>query len=158
MLLLSVPSIYLHRPTDDEESIALHEVSVNSHPHIYAILKRIVGAASVNTTDRVNYFTVRLENDSCGVRMKIVAHVKNKLSWFDGYSGYTVIHDLPVVFVNNSRIELEFLPGRSGTFPMYSRFDPPIFYDPDEWRFILKENEYARYYEGRGWVWFPYEY
>lgn len=156
MLLLSVSLSYLHRPTDKEESITLHEVSVINHPHIYSILKRTVSEARGYTTDRVSYLTVDLENDSCGIRMKIVAHVKKNLSWFDGYSGYTEIRDLPVVFVNNSRMELEEIPDRIGVFPMAGRYDPPILYDHDEWLFILKDNGYSRYYEGRGWVWFEY--
>ena len=157
VLLLSVSLFYLHIPTDKEETITLHEVNVISQPHINSIIKRIVGETRKNTTDSVYYLTARLENDSCGIRMKIVAHVKKNLSWFKGYSGYTKIDDLPIVFVNNSQIELEYIPGRLGIFPMASRHDPPIIYDPDVGLFILKDNGYYRYFEGRGWVWFEYD-
>lgn len=157
ILLLSLSSFYLHRATDKEEVLTLKEVSLINNPHIYSILKRIVGESRRSTSDKVYYLTVDLRNDSCGIRMEIVAHVKKNLSWYDGYSGYTEIQGLPVVFENNSQVELEEIPDRQGIFPMAGRYEPPIIYDPDVWLFILKENGYERYYDNRGWLWYQYD-
>ena len=157
VLLLSIWPFYIHEPSETEESLVLNEVDLSNHPQIYDIMKRIVNEGRRINTDKVSFMTVDLENDSCGIRMRIVAQVHKRLFWHDGYSGYTIIDDMPIIFENNSRIKLDEIPDSKGVFPMEQRFSPPFVYDPDIWLFLLKSNGYARYYHDRGWIWYEQE-
>lgn len=154
LLLMCAPTYFIHPPMDTEESVTLSEVKVINEPHIHKILKKIVSETRSNSSGKVNFLTVRLMNDSCGILMKTVAQTKSSLSWYDGYSGYTVIEDIPVIFINKSSVVFKEIPEKQGVFPMDAPYEPPFVYDPDVWRFILKEDSYARYYDGRGWIWF----
>lgn len=156
-ILLCCPSFFLHRPRDTEESLHIPEVNLENHPKIYSILKEIVNKAKASTDEHVHYISVFFKNDTCGIRMNIVAQTKSSLFWYDGYTGYTCINDMPVIFTNHSNIELALKPEKQGVFPMADRYTPPIVYDPDEWWFILKDNGFYRYYDGRGWIWNKYD-
>ena len=157
VLLLSVLPFYIHEPTEKEDSLVLNEVELSKNHQIKSILERVVKESNTTTSDKVHFLTVRLTNDSCGILMKIVAHTRNNLSWYDGYYGYTIIDKIPVIFINKSDIEITKIPDKQAIFPMARRFDPPFFYDPEVWFFILKSNGYARYYHDRGWIWYEQE-
>ena len=155
-ILLCSSTSFLHRPKETEESLQIPEVNLVNHPRIYSILKRIVKEVKVSTPDCVHYISVFLKNDTSGIFMNVVAQTKSSLFWYDGYTGYTCINDMPIIFTNHSNLEFAFIPEKKGVFPMAGRYEPPVVYDPDEWKFIIKENCYARYYDGRGWIWFQY--
>lgn len=157
ILLISFYPSYIQKPSPDDESLCLPEIELSNHPLLNRLITGIVKEAKGLTNNKVNYLSVDLINDSCGIRMEIVAHVRKRLFWYDRYGGYAIVEGKPVIFENRSDIQLMEVPNSKGIFPMAGRFDPPIIYDPDVWSFILKENCYARYYEGRGWIWFQYE-
>ena len=150
-VLLCSSTFFLHRPKETEESLHIPEVNLVNHPKIYSILKRIVKEAK---SDCVHYISVFLKNDTSGISMHVVAQTKSSLVWYDGYTGYTCINDMPIIFTNHSNLDFVPISGKQGVFPMDAPYKPPFVYDPDVWRFILKEDSYARYYDDRGWVWF----
>lgn len=157
ILLITFYPSFIQKPTSDDESLCLPEIELSNHPQLNRLITGIVKEAKGVTNNKVSYLSVDLINDTCGIRMAIVAHIRDRLFWYDKYGGYAIVEGKPVIFVNRSNIQLKEMPNSKGIFPMAGRFDPPIFYDPDEWLFILKENEYARYYYGRGWIWFQYD-
>ena len=157
ILLISLWPVYIHEPTVNEESLCLPEIDLSNQPHLNKLISRTVKESKGLTNNRVSYLSVDLSNDTCGIRMKIVAHVRKSLFWYDKYGGYAIVEGMPVIFENRSNMHLRENQNSKGVFPMACRNEPPIIYDPDEWLFILQENRYARYYEGRGWVWFQYD-
>lgn len=154
LVALSTNVYFIHPPTNTEESLSLDEVNLSHHPQIFYIIEGVVKEAQSSTSDKIHFLTVRLMNDSCGTIMKIVAHTRNNLSWYDGYTGYTIVDKMPVIIVNKSNIKLSNIPYHKGIFPMANHFSPPFVYDPNTWLFILRNNNHARYYEDRGWIWF----
>lgn len=157
ILLISVWPEYISESVANDKSLCLPEICLSDHPRLDMLISKTVRDAKDVTDNKVTYLTVDLINDTCGIRMEIVAHERKRLVWFDKYDNYAIVEEKPVIFENRSNIQLKELPNRKGVFPMDDLDTPPFFYDPDEWHFILKENEYARYYEGQGWIWFEYE-
>lgn len=157
ILITSLCQINNQEHSVNDESLCLPEIDLSNYPHMKLLISRIVKEVKGVTNNGVQYLTIDLKNDTCGIRMEIVAHTRKRIFWYDKYSGYALIEGKPVIFENQSNIELKVIPNSNEIFPMASRFDPPILYDPDEWLFILQENRYARYYEGRGWIWFKYD-
>lgn len=157
ILLISFLLLDIQKPMSNDESVCLPEIELSNYPHLNRLITRIVKEAKGVTNNRVDYLSVDLTNDTCGIRMEIVAHVRKRLFWYDKYGGYAIVDGKPVIFENRSNLQLKEVPNSKSIFPMAGRFDPPFVYDPDVWLFILKKNCYARYFEGRGWVWFQYE-
>lgn len=158
IFLISLWPTFIQTPTSNQDSVCLQEIDLTNNPNLFTVLTRVVKEAKGITNNGVNYLTVELLNDTCGIRMKVVAHVRKSLARYDKYGGFSIVEGKPVIFENQSKVQLQEASQSKGVFPMSKNFDPPIIYDPDEWLFILKKKSYARFFEGRGWIWFQYDY
>ena len=152
-ILIALWPMYIHEPNVNEESLCLSELDLSEHIHLNTLLRRIVKEAKGVTNKEVNFLTVDLKDDSCGIRLEVIVHTAKRVFWYDKYDGYAIIDGLPLIFENRSKQVIKEVPNSKGIFPMASRDDPPYYYDPDEWKFILNDDGYARYYEDRGWIW-----
>ena len=95
-LALSMPVYYIHVPSEHEESLSLDEVNLGIHPQLESLINDVVKDGRSKTIDTIHFLTVRLMNDSCGILVKIVAHTRTNLSWYDGYTGFAIVDKIPV--------------------------------------------------------------
>ena len=152
-ILIALWPMYIHKPNTYEETLCLSELDLSEQKNLNTLLRRIVKEAEDVTNTEVKFFTVDLKDDTSGILVYVIAHPVERLFWYDKYDGYTIIDGLPLIFENRSKQVIKEVPNSKGIFPMASRDNPPFCYNPDEWKFILNDDGYARYYEDRGWIW-----
>ena len=140
------------KPTEEEDSILLRQVEIPENSQILKILNETLSENKSNN-HKIKYFTLDISNDKDVIDITIVAHTKEKLFHWNGYTGYLVLDSIPIIITNESNLKIKLSNLQNRYFPMDSPDDPPYFYDPQEWFFLIKNNDVARYVYSIGWIW-----
>ena len=155
-LILGIVPPFESSSNEDEVSTVLKYVDISKDPILTSILHEAMGENSrmkYSTSEKVNYYSLYLKDEEDIIRCYVTAHIKKRLSNYDGCTGYTMIGTMPVIITNESKYRLNLLPEITRQFPMDAPSTPPYPYDPDERFFLIKDDNYAILVYGVGWIW-----
>lgn len=154
VLLMVLPISVFKLSAEDRDSILLRRIELFKNSSIFKIINEVVSEEKQKNY-KITFFSLNIKEgqDIDENYIRIVAHTKNRLSNWDGYSGYDIIDSIPVIVINNSNMKIRFSNSQNRYFPMDSPDDPPYIYDPQEWFFLIKNNDVARYVYSIGWIW-----
>ncbi len=155
-LILGIMPAFERTSNEAEDSTVLKYVDLSKDSILMPILTEAMYENShspYSSNDKVNYFSLHLNEEKGIIRCYVTAHTKKKLSNFNGYTGYTMIGSMPVIITNDSKYHLELRPNNTKRFPTDPPDYPPYPYDPMEWFYIIQDDDYARFLWGVGWLW-----
>lgn len=155
-LILGIVPSFEPSSNEAEDSVVIKYVDISKDPILTSILHEAMGENSrigYSSSEKVNYYSIYLREENDLIRCHVTAHTKKNLANYDGYTGYTMVNSMPVIITNNSKYRLSLQSKTTGRLPMDPPSTPPFIYDPNEWFYIIKDDNYARLVFGVGWIW-----
>ncbi len=155
-LILGILPSFESSSSEAEDSTELKYVDISNDPILTAILTEAIDEnrhIHYSSKENVNYFSLYIKEENGAIRCYVTAHTKKKLGNSNSRSGYTMIGSMPVIITNNSNYPLDISPNATKRFPMDPPNYPPYIYDPEEWWYVIKDKDFARFVWGVGWLW-----
>lgn len=149
---MTMPVSTSKSPASDSDSILLQKIELSKKSQIFKIITEVISEERQNSR-QINFFTLDLKDDMDEIDVDIIGHTKEKLSNWDGYTGYAIVDSIPIIVTNKSKQKISFSKGQNKYFPMDSPYSPPYVYDPPVWSFRIKNEYIARYVPSIGWIW-----
>ncbi len=155
-LILGIMPAFERPSNEAADSTELKYVDISNDPILTAILTEAINEnryIHYSSKENVNYFSLYMKEENGAIGCNVTAHTKKKLGNSNSRSGYTMIGSMPVIITNSSKYPLDISSNTTKRFPMDPPNYPPYIYDPQEWFYIIKDEDYARLVYSIGWLW-----
>lgn len=138
--------------TPKDSFIELPKIPLKQDSILNAILGDIFNDVSEKGVDKSNFYTIYITtvNGSQGVR--ITQETLEQLPSGEGCAGYDIYNGKTIFVFSDGVYQLP-KPENSATVVYKVKKPLPSPYDPEEWHFVIKDDSYARFIHGFGWLW-----
>lgn len=135
-----------------DECIELPKIPLKQDSILNAILTDIFDDVSEKGIDKSNFYTVDMTTVNGSQVVLITQEFLDHLPSGAGCAGYDIFKGKTVFVFSDGVYQL---PKSENSATVVYRVKKPLPcpYDPEEWHFIIKDDSYARYIYGFGWLW-----
>ncbi|MCM1489808.1 MAG: hypothetical protein NC095_03140 [Muribaculum sp.] len=144
-------------PSQKDTSIELPRIPLKQDSIINAILSDIFSDVSEKGVDKSNFYTFDMTTADGNHEIRIKQESLKQLPTGEGCVGYDIFNGKTIFIFSDGHYQLP-KPENSATIVFKIQKPLPAPYDPQEWHFIIKDGNYARYIYGFGWIWNKREY
>lgn len=139
-------------PSQNDTFIELPKIPLKQDTIINAILSDVFSDVSEKGIDKSNFYTIYMTTVNENQMVRIIQESLKQLPSGEGCAGYDIFNGKTIFVFSDGHYKLP-KPKNSATIVYKIQKPLPAPYDPEEWQFIIKDDYYARYIYGFGWIW-----
>lgn len=132
--------------------VNLNKIPIVQDSVMHPILRDVFSDVSELGSDKSTYYIVDITASNNLYNVRVTRHSRKNLPTGIGCVGYDIYNGKTLFIFNDGKYKL---PQPMSQAPMAFKVVRPIPcpYDPDEWEYLIKDNTFARYVFGIGWLW-----